>query len=141
MARTEDANETLVAEAFEALNDRDRERFVEVHRPNAVAHVGDRDIEGVDAIAEAEFRFFDAFPDLRLTVEELFASGGMVAARWLISGTHRGEFMGIDPTDRSIEYSALGMFRVEDGAVSEVWLEADTVGLLRQLDAIEPPFA
>ncbi len=139
MATTTRTNEELVQHAFDALNERDRDAFTECHAEDAVLHVGGEDVRGIDAIADAEFAYFDAFPDLAMAVEAVLAEGDTVAARWTLTGTHDGVFKGIEPTGEAFEFSAMGMFRIEDGEAAEVWLEADELRLLRQLGAVEPP--
>jgi predicted ester cyclase len=81
----------------------------------------------------------DAFPDLRLTVEDIFSEGDMVAARLTFQGTHRGEFQGIPPTGKQVAFSSIEVDRVVDGKVQEHWVELDQLGLMRQLGAIPEP--
>lgn len=71
----------IVQQGFDALNDRDRDAFVELHAEDAVLHDTDEEYHGIDDIAEVEFAFFDAFPDLTLTLDEMVADGDTVAAR------------------------------------------------------------
>ena len=44
----------------------------------------------------------DAFPDIKLTIEDLIAESDKVVERVTATGTNKGEFMGITPTDRQI---------------------------------------
>lgn len=139
MATTTQINKDVVRRGFDALNDRNRAAFVELHADDAVMHTFGEDVRGIEAIAEAEFAYFDAFPDLVLTLEALLAEGDAVAARWSVAGAHEGEFMGVEPTGEEFEFGAMGMFRVENGKITEVWLEADRLGLLEQLGVVELP--
>src|SRR5215212_3309166 len=65
-----------------------------------VAHVpgAPGPLEGLEAWRKFTAPFMEAFPDLRLTVEDIFSVGDKVAARVAFHGTHRGEFQGIAPT-------------------------------------------
>jgi predicted ester cyclase len=83
--------------------------------------------------------FAEAFPDLRLTVQDIMAEGDMVAARVAFRGTHRGEFQGIPPTDKEVNFTAMEFNRVIDGKVEEHWVELDLFGLMQQLGAIPEP--
>ena len=76
--------------------------------------------------------FVDAFPDLQVTLEELSA-GEKVVTRWTSRGTHQGELMGIAPTGRRIEVTAVGIWRVADGKISEAWMVYDALGMMQQL--------
>jgi predicted ester cyclase len=83
----------------------------------------------LDSEAWSQFlaAFTEAFPDVRLTVEE------MVAARVAFHGTHRGEFQSIPPTDKEVAFSSIEIDRMVDGKVQEHWFELDLLGLMRQL--------
>lgn len=129
----------LVRRAFDALNERDRDAFVDLHAEDAVLHAGDEEVRGIEAITEAEFAYFDAFPDLEMSLDALHEAGETVAARWTVAGTHEGEFRGVEPTGEEVQFSTIGTFRVSDGKVSEVWIQADELGLLEQIGALEPP--
>ena len=55
-----------------------------------------------------------AFPDYRFDVEDVVAEGDRVAVRVRVSGTHRGEMMGLPPTGKRIATSGIELFRFED---------------------------
>lgn len=139
MATTAQENKELIQRGFDALNDRDREEFVGLHADDAVLHFGGEDVQGLDAIVEEQWAYFDSFPDLALTPDIFLAENDMVAARWTVTGTHDGAFQGIEPTGTEVEVEEMGLFRVEDGEVAEVWLLADMLGLMQQLGVVEPP--
>ena len=66
--------------------------------------------------------FAEAFPDLRITVEDILSEGDMVAARVAFHGTHRGEFQGIPPTGRQVAFTSIEVNRVVGGKVEEHWV-------------------
>jgi predicted ester cyclase len=80
--------------------------------------------------------FAEAFPDIRLTIQDIFSEGDMVAARVAFRGTHRGEFQGIPPTGKEVAFTSIEVNRVVDGKVEEHWVELDLLGLMQQLGAI-----
>jgi predicted ester cyclase len=57
----------------------------------------------------------------------MFSAGDRVVARWLGTGTHRGELMGIDPTGKPISVEAISVFRVENGKIAEEWTVWDAL--------------
>ena len=73
------------------------------------------------------------FPDFRLTIEDQITEGDIVVTRVTFRGTHRGEFMGIAPTGRLVEYGGIAIDRIENGKVVEAWHQADELGMLDQL--------
>jgi steroid delta-isomerase-like uncharacterized protein len=87
-------------------------------------------------------RFFvnamrEAFPDINATtVEPTMAAGNLEAARAVITGTHKGELMGVAPTDRTVEFESVDIIRVEDGKVAEHWGVTDVMSLMQQLGAV-----
>ena len=93
----------------------------------------------LEAWSQFTASFVDAFPDLRLTVEDIFSDGNMVAARVTFRGTHRGEFQGIVPTGKEVAFSSIEIDRMDDGKVAEHWFEMDLLGLMEQLGAIPEP--
>ena len=74
-----------------------------------------------------------AFPDLRTTLEDVFASGDRVAVRGTDRGTHRGDFMGRPATGRQVTSTWIEIFRIESGKAVEGWLEMDSRRLLDQI--------
>ncbi len=82
--------------------------------------------------------FRQAFPDGRMTIEDMVAEGERVATRKTFRGTHRGELMGIPPTGKAVAIGLIDIVRVADGKVVESWSVADDLGLLRQLGALAP---
>lgn len=58
-----------------------------------------------------------AFPDLSIRVENIIAEGDHVAYIVWAKGTHLGPFAGVPATGKSIEYSAIGFDRLEDGRI------------------------
>ena len=83
--------------------------------------------------------FFTAFPDLEFTVDLVAAEGDLAATHWTATGTHRGEWQGIAPTDREVTWQGINIFRIECGQIVESWGEADHLGLLSQLGATDIP--
>lgn len=77
--------------------------------------------------------FRAAFPDLRVSVDDLIAQGDKAAARVTFRGTHRGDFVGIPATGNAITMGAIGILRFEGGEVVEHWATLDLLGLMQQL--------
>jgi steroid delta-isomerase-like uncharacterized protein len=80
-----------------------------------------------------------AFPDLRITIEDLIAEGDRVAKLWSFEGTHRGEFLGIPPSGQRTTWSGITIYRIEGDKVAECVWRTDALGLLQQLGAIAVP--
>jgi predicted ester cyclase len=77
-----------------------------------------------------------AYPDLRITTEDLIAEGDKVVARNTVTGTHQGEYMGIAPTGNAVTYKEIFIARFRDGQIVETWGVVDVLAQLRQLGAM-----
>jgi predicted ester cyclase len=77
-----------------------------------------------------------AFPDIRLTIEDLIAQGDRVACRLTLRGTHQGQFLGIAPTRRQVTFSGVDVIRIENGKFVEHWGGPDLLALVQQLGAV-----
>jgi predicted ester cyclase len=86
--------------------------------------------EGVKTIAGM---FRSAFPDFHMTIEDIIAEADIVVGRFNQGGTHRGEFMGVAPTGRPVQFTEIGILRIQGGKVVESWYETDMMGLMQQL--------
>ena len=73
------------------------------------------------------------FPDLEVTVEDYVAEGERVALRSMWRGTHRGEFLGVAPTGRTIALENLELLRLQRGQIIEHWGLMDGTTLLTLL--------
>jgi len=80
--------------------------------------------------------YIDAFPDLQITTDDLIAEDDKVTKVWTAHCTHKGDFMGIPPTGKSIVVKGIEVFRIADGKVAELWACMDNLGMLQQLGAI-----
>jgi steroid delta-isomerase-like uncharacterized protein len=119
-------------EVWNAKNDA---ALTEVFSPDEVHHWG----VGGDTVGPEEFlsritAFREAFPDLTFRIEHLVGEGDVFVSRWVATGTHDGEWMGIAATGKKIEYSGVNLFRIACGKIVESWGEANHLGLLRQLE-------
>lgn len=77
-----------------------------------------------------------AIPDIHATIEDMIAEGDKVVARFTLRGTHKGEFLGVPATGRSISVAVINIYRFEDGKIAEVWQLPDALGVMRQLGAV-----
>lgn len=59
-----------------------------------------------------------AYPDSHFDLEEMIAEGDKVMTRVVWTGTHRGEFWGVAPTDRTITVNGIFIHRVVDDRIS-----------------------
>ena len=82
-----------------------------------------------------------AFPDLRFTVEDQIAEGGMVATRFTGSGTQEADLPDLPATHKRATVGGVSIDRIEGGRIAETWTYWDTLGMLQQLGAVPAPAA
>ena len=93
-------------------------------------------VSGAEALKEVFLRLHGAYPDLHVAIEDLIAEGDKVVSRNVVTGTHKGEYMGIAPTGKSVRYDEIFIFRFEHGQVVETWGVVDVLTQMRQLGLI-----
>jgi predicted ester cyclase len=80
-----------------------------------------------------------AFPDYAGTNVEQIAEGDKVANRFVFLGTHLGEFEGVTPTGKRVEFIGHSIDRVVEGKIVESWVEVDMLGVMEQLGVVPQP--
>lgn len=138
------ANKAIIARYVYATNIMDLDSFdgyvdedyVE-HEPIPGQEPGREGLKGAYKI------FAAPFPDAYFVFVDLLAEGDIVFGRGEISGTHEGEFFGVQPTGKKVHWTGTRCFRLRDGIVTDGWFNVDMVGLLQQMGIIpgweEPP--
>jgi steroid delta-isomerase-like uncharacterized protein len=128
----------MVEEVFNQGNVSQIDEFM---APNFVEHEElppgiPRDREGVSHLTSM---LHSAFPDFKATIDDIVAEGEKVVIRQTWSGSHKGEFMGIPPTGKSVSFGVIDILRIADGKCVEHWGQMDSMSLMQQLGAIPAP--
>jgi steroid delta-isomerase-like uncharacterized protein len=78
-----------------------------------------------------------SFPDLKIEVEAMVAEGNLVATRWTASGTHKGTFMGVQPSGKFATWKGSWFWTFEKGRITDGMGKGswDAMGLLKQLQS------
>jgi steroid delta-isomerase-like uncharacterized protein len=125
---------------FEAINDNDAERMVDLVNDDIVIHTPVPGIgTGKEGMRQLMTIYFSSFMPQHVDVHDIVAEGDRVAVRHTHHLTHNGEFAGIPPTGRELVVEGIEMYRVRDGKVSEMWHHDDFLGLMQQIGAIPVP--
>ena len=113
----------------------------ELIAPNYIGHdpVSPEDVHGPEGVKEFASMYRNAFPDVQMSVEDQIAEGDMVATRWIASGTHQGDMMGIAPSGNRVTVSGTSIERIVDGKIEETWDNYDALGMMQQIGAIPSP--
>jgi len=133
-AQVEEQNKALVRRILAEGDKKNLEVLDEVCASDYKVHFpGNAMPIGLEESKKLWQSFQAAFPDLTHTVEEIHADGDIVVVRESVRGTHEGEFSGIPPTGKKIEFSAVAIYRFSDGKCAESRTDADLLGLYQQL--------
>ena len=102
------------------------------------------EVPGIPPTKDGVLQYFRlllaAFPDMKMDLQDSFASGDKAVARLRISGTHKGEFMGIPATGKPVSMNLIDITRFgDDGLAREHWGVADQIALMQQLGVIPTP--
>jgi predicted ester cyclase len=128
--------EKLIRRLVESVNTRDLEGIKSVIAPTYRSEGLLMDGMGPDAAVRTAAMFFTAFPDVEIVTETVVAQRDLVATRGYWTATHRGPFLGVNPTGRTVRVAFLDLWRAEDGKFIESWTQMDLVGLMQQLGAV-----
>ena len=92
-------------------------------------------LHGPESMEQFQHSFLEAFPDLQFPIDDLLVEGDRCACRYRMWGTHTGAFMGTPATGKRIDITGTCVSRIADGKLVESWEDADTLGLLQQINA------
>jgi len=124
----------------EAINKKNLDAIDELVAEDFVEHVPfPGQGPGREGLRQVLATFLSAFPDIRWTLEEQIAEGEKVVSRFTMTGTHRGDFLGIPPTGKSVNIWGVVIDVVRNGKFAESRIIMDTLGLMQQLGMIPMP--
>jgi predicted ester cyclase len=98
-------------------------------------------VQGVDGLTGLLGGVIGALPDLEAVEQSVTAQGDLVAVRLVVTGTQRGELLGIPATGKTLQWDAVDIYRInQDGKISEEWAADDITAILLQTGAITAPW-
>ena len=132
-----EANKLLVQSFIQkVLNEHNLTALDKYYASNATQHNPGAG-EGRQGIKSFFGRFFLAFPDIHVTIEHIIAENSVVLVFLNWTGTYKGEFQGLPPTNKLISMRTADLFRIgTNGTIVEQWDVVDSLNLLRQLRSI-----
>ena len=139
----DEADNVQIAEAMvDAINDRDLDRLDQFVSQNVVRH--SEATAGVVVTNLAEFKAFlesdfSAVPDSVMKIDVIFGNPDYVAMRATYSGTQLGQMGPFPPTGKRFELPFIGILKIDESKISEIWVEWDNVFVLNQLGHLAPP--
>ena len=138
-------NKRLAREGIRIWTTGDFDAADEIYAPDYVNHQhhhpdDPRDLHGVEAMKTFAAEFRQAFPDFLDSIDIQLAEGDMVATRFTSRGTHRGMFLGVEPTNKELTWTGITIDRISDeGKIVESWTNWDMMGMMEQLGVVSAP--
>src|SRR4051812_5233110 len=94
---------------------------------------------GPDGLKQLASEMRAGFADFEVAVDDLIVADDKVVVRWRsVHQTHTGCYRGVPPTGRSVNMTAIQIFRMADARVAEAWLELDALGGARARGVVPP---
>jgi steroid delta-isomerase-like uncharacterized protein len=132
-------NEANLQRAFEAWNAGNLEGYLELYDESVRLHGYAPEPMDKTAVRAFYEGIHAAFDGPQLVFHEVFSNDDRLVIRFTMTGTHRGDFMGIPPTERDVAVDGITVLHFREGKCVERWSSADMLGWLVQLGAVEPP--
>jgi len=130
-------NKALVRRYIEeGINQRNLAVLDKLCLPDIVVHNAALTLQGLEPVKQFLSMYLTAFPDVQLTIEDMIAEGDTVVFRHTFRGTHKGDLMGIAPTDKQVNVTGIDIFRIVEGKIVEQWTNADDLGAMQQLGVV-----
>lgn len=135
-----ESNLDLFKRWFEQVwNQRRIATITELFAPNGISHGVAED--GSDLIGPQGFlpfyeRFLNAFPDMKLKVEDAIAYGDKVLIRWSATMRHTGDGLGVAATNKPVAIGGMSLARIANGQLVEAWDHWDKLAMLQQIGAV-----
>ena len=133
----EAANAALVRKFYEAINARSLDQLDAIVATDFMDHMADpQQPHGIEALKQSLGPFLASSSDLKFVNDPVIAKGDYVTVVDTITGTNDGEIMGMQPTSKSFEFSAIDIWRVKDGKLAEAWHVEQMLQMMMQIGAI-----
>jgi steroid delta-isomerase-like uncharacterized protein len=123
----------------EFINSADQKIGDEIIAPSATFHVPflPEPVQGPGGYLKIIGIMRQAFPDVQWSLEEAIIEGNTVAARFILRGTHQGDFLGVPATGKRIQTQAMNIYRFTNRQISEEHGLPDLFGLMMQIRPID----
>lgn len=130
-----DQNKVTVQRYMQEFNKGNSDYLDDYMAPNYIYHGPDGDLNK-ESFKKFHNGMLAVFPDAKMTVKDIFASGDKVVTRWKVHGTQKGKFNGIEPTGKEVSVEGIIISKFKNGQAIEEWEQVDRLGMMQQLGVI-----
>jgi len=134
MAKQVNIREAL-NEAFQALNNKDdRTHYFDIHDDSLITHgIPGNYTNNKEGMKKYYKDVWQAFPDSNFAFDHVIVEGNEAACMFTMTGTMKGEFMGIPPSNKQVVFNGIIIFRFNDSKIAERWEVIDLLSIIKQL--------
>ena len=136
----EDQNLATVRKLVDAFNHKNVAMYDDIYSSKLTYYgTGENAKMNLDGLKQFMSGIFAAFPNGKLTLDDLFAKGNEVVYRVTFTGTQTGDMPGspgIPATGKMVTASSIGIVRFENGKIVQEWENFDDLGMMQQLGVI-----
>ncbi len=133
-------NKAIVRRMMDLIASGDTSQVDQVFAPNWVNHDPSLPpLQGLDGARQLVQIFHSAYPDGRVTLDNMITEGDKVGGNFSFTGTNTGSFLGLPATSKKVNVQAAGIFRVANGKLTDNWVNLDAMGVMQQLGLASTP--
>ena len=115
------------------------ERIPEFVSSDCIVRSGENEIPlGVDGMSQHLAAIRSTYPDYTMKVTRQYTDGEYVISEFIMTGTHRGDFLGITPSNKVISITGVDIDKVVDGKIVEHGGAANTFDAFWEHHLIAP---
>jgi steroid delta-isomerase-like uncharacterized protein len=129
----------IAREYPQAAARRDFEKVRQLFHPQYTYTGGDGQRQDAEGAIAGCAMFTTAFPDLKAEIWQTHVVGNIVIVEFGVTGTHRGEMMGMAPTDRKMSMRLCKVLEFRDGKIYAEREYFDMAHLMQQLGVATGP--
>ncbi|MEU3618944.1 ester cyclase [Streptomyces sp. NPDC006872] len=135
MTTATDRNVTLLRTAYRCVERGDLDAATELMAEDFIANVpgSAEPLHGREIWRFGTQGMLDAFPDLKIDVQDIFGACDKVAVLVNFRGTHLGAFQQFEATGRTVAYRSVEVYRIEGDKIAEEWVAPDMISLMQQI--------
>lgn len=134
---TQNSNEWVIRRFVdEIVNRGDFSSLDEIVHPDYVFRSPGEELHGPEGLVAMLGGYREAFPDLNLAIDELMTADDSTVLAFTLTGTHRGELLGIPATGRQVNVQGMIRSRFRDGRIADEWEILDQLSLFEQIGVV-----
>jgi steroid delta-isomerase-like uncharacterized protein len=119
---------SFVEEIFNARKTELAKNFV---TPDIIYHGAGEEVRSLEEFKNWVSEDLSAFPDMKVTVLDVFGEQNKIAIRWTLQATHERDFAGFPATHKKFEAQGVEILHFEGDKIKEAWTVCDMSVLFR----------